>query len=60
MPGPGLVELLAAVAERELTADQWLSVVQAVQPGLAWLAGLESRAVAGCAGPKPAPPANRP
>src|SRR5206468_11582312 len=55
-PGPGLVELLAAVAERDLTPDQWLSVVQGVQPALAWLSGVESRALAGVAGPKPAPP----
>jgi hypothetical protein len=53
-PGPEAIALLAGLAQRPLTADQWLSVVQCWQPQLAWAAGQESTAVAGAAGPRPA------
>jgi hypothetical protein len=58
-PGPEAIALLAGLALRSLTADEWLSVVQRWQPQLAWAAGQESTAVAGAAGPKP-PPAEDP
>ncbi|MDX6226875.1 MAG: hypothetical protein QOI76_265 [Frankiales bacterium] len=54
-PGAEAITLLAGLAQRPLTRDEWLSVVQAWQPQLAWAAGQESTAVAGAAGPKPVP-----
>ncbi len=55
-PGPAAAELLTALSARELSADQWLSVVQLLQPIIAWLAGLEAHAIAACSGPKPPQP----
>jgi Domain of unknown function (DUF222) len=54
-PGPDAQRLLTALAGRELSADQWLSVVTLWEPQAAWLAGQQNTALVGFAGAQPPP-----
>src|SRR4051794_13971732 len=52
-PGSCAQHLLAALASREGTRDQWLTAVQLWEAQEAWLVGQKALAVAGFAGPTP-------
>jgi hypothetical protein len=52
-PGGSAQQLLASLASRELSRDQWLTAVQLWEAQEAWLAGQKALAVLGFAGPTP-------